>query len=370
MVRVPLAGRRVGGWVVGLGPPDAGRGRRAIAADGQGHRPGSAGRPGRPGRRGRRGVGRPAGCGPSCGRRRHRGGAGAARPGAIRRSPGAGRRRLRPACWPPAEGSLRRPPSATRSRSCWPRRRSVRRWSSMPAVDEARLLGARLRRAGLTVAVVPRDWAAAAGRGRCGDRGAGRRRGRRCRDWRAVVVLDEHDEALQEERVPTWHARDVVIERARRAGVPCLLVSPVPEPGRARLGRRPHRRLPSRNEERAGWPILEVVDRSHDEPWQQSLCPPAAPPPAGSGRRRGVRAERPGRARRLACRSCRALPRCERCQAAVDQPARACCAVPAAGRSGRSSAWPAGRRRWSALRPGVSAAGDSWRRRPGARPWR
>ena len=44
----------------------------------------------------------------------------------------------------------------------------------------------------------------------------------------AVVVLDEHDEALQEERAPTWHARDVAVERARRAGATCVLVSPVP----------------------------------------------------------------------------------------------------------------------------------------------
>jgi primosomal protein N' (replication factor Y) len=44
----------------------------------------------------------------------------------------------------------------------------------------------------------------------------------------AIVVVDEHDEALKEERVPTWHARDVAIERARRAGVPCVLVSPCP----------------------------------------------------------------------------------------------------------------------------------------------
>jgi primosomal protein N' (replication factor Y) (superfamily II helicase) len=47
-------------------------------------------------------------------------------------------------------------------------------------------------------------------------------------DLAAVVVLDEHDEVWQEERVPTWHARDVAIERARRAGVPCVLVSPTP----------------------------------------------------------------------------------------------------------------------------------------------
>ena len=47
-------------------------------------------------------------------------------------------------------------------------------------------------------------------------------------DLARVVVLDEHDEGYQQEQAPTWHARDVVVERARRAGVPCLLVSPCP----------------------------------------------------------------------------------------------------------------------------------------------
>ena len=96
-----------------------------------------------------------------------------------------------------------------------------------PAVDDARLLG------GQAAAGRPDGGRGAPGLGR-GGRGSRRRdrgpprRGRRCRDLGAVVVLDEHDEALQEERAPTWHARDVALERARRAGVPCLLVSPVP----------------------------------------------------------------------------------------------------------------------------------------------
>ena len=43
-----------------------------------------------------------------------------------------------------------------------------------------------------------------------------------------VVVLDEHDEAMQAEQAPTWHARDVAMERARRAGARCTLVSSTP----------------------------------------------------------------------------------------------------------------------------------------------
>ncbi len=96
-----------------------------------------------------------------------------------------------------------------------------------PAVDEARRLGARLRQSGYSVAVHPDQWArAAAGV----DVVIGGRSAvwAPCAGMRSIVVLDEHDEALQEERSPTWHARDVAIERAARAGVPCALVSPCP----------------------------------------------------------------------------------------------------------------------------------------------
>jgi primosomal protein N' (replication factor Y) (superfamily II helicase) len=105
----------------------------------------------------------------------------------------------------------------------------------VPGVDQAILLAARLRRSGLTVALAPHDWAAAAG-------GVDVVIGSRiaawapCPDLAAAVVVDEHDEALQDEGSPTWHARDVVIERCRRLGVPVLLVSPCPTLDRDRMG--------------------------------------------------------------------------------------------------------------------------------------
>ncbi len=101
-----------------------------------------------------------------------------------------------------------------------------------PAVAAARAIAARLRRNGLTVALVPEQWDRAAG-------GVDVVVGTRlaawapCPDLAAIVVLDEHDEALQEERTPTWHARDVAIERAPR----CVLVSPSPTVERAAVGR-------------------------------------------------------------------------------------------------------------------------------------
>src|SRR5436305_1867544 len=79
----------------------------------------------------------------------------------------------------------------------------------------------------------------------------------------AVVVIDEHDEAYQEERAPTWNARDVAVERAHRAGVPCVLTSPCPSLEASAMA---PLLVPSRAEERAGWPVLEIVDRRKEAP--------------------------------------------------------------------------------------------------------
>lgn len=187
-----------------------------------------------------------------------------------------------------------------------------------PSVDAARTLAARLRRTGLTVALVPGEWAAAAA-------GVDVVIGSRaavwapCPDLAAVVVLDEHDEALQEERSPTWHARDVAIERARRAYASCLLVSPAPTvTALAWSGKRWMR--PSFEVERAGWPIVEVVDRTAEEPWKRSPVTSALIAHLRDRDQRVVCVHNtPGRSRLLACRSCRSLLRCERCEAAVAQ---------------------------------------------------
>jgi primosomal protein N' (replication factor Y) (superfamily II helicase) len=185
-----------------------------------------------------------------------------------------------------------------------------------PSGDRARLDAIRLRRAGLTVAHVPQEWAAAAA-GVDVVIGARSAAWGPCPDLAATVVVDEHDEALQEERSPTWHARDVVLERARRAGAPGLLVSPCPTVAGLVAA---HGRLtkPSIDAERTGWPIVEVVDRSRDEPWRTSLVTS----PLIAHLRRPDRTvvcvhNTPGRARILACRTCRALARCARCDAAV-----------------------------------------------------
>lgn len=181
-----------------------------------------------------------------------------------------------------------------------------------PSHTQARHLALRLRRAGLPVALHPRDWAlGAAGATVVGTRAAAFAP---VADLAAVVVLDEHDEALKEEQTIAWHARDVAAERARRAGVPCVLASPVPSLEALAWGPLV---TPSRNDERAGWPVLEVVDRSNDDPRERSLVTDALARHLRSGRRVVCVLNTKGRARLLACASCTALARCERCAAAV-----------------------------------------------------
>lgn len=188
-----------------------------------------------------------------------------------------------------------------------------------PAHEVMGRLAARLRGQRLTVAVMPDDWALAAGGGADVVIGGRQAVWATMPELAAIVVLDEHDEALQEERSPTWHARDVAVERARRTGAPCVLVSPCPTvTALAWSGRRWMH--PTVADERAGWPIVEVVDRSDTEPWKRSLLTsPLIAALRDPGRRVVCVHNAPGRARLLACRSCRALLTCERCAAAVRQ---------------------------------------------------
>ena len=213
-------------------------------------------------------------------------------------------------------------------------------------------MAAAVSRRGLRVAVVPRQWAlAAAGVDLViGARGAA---WAPCPQLGVAVVVDEHDETLQEERNPTWHARDVVIERARRAGAPVLLTTPCPTVvGVARVGG-PLVRLPV-DAERAGWPIVDVIDRSDEEPWRTSLLSSALIRQL----RRDVRVvclhNTTGRARILACRSCRALVRCTQCEAAVRLGDDARLACPRCGADRPAVCQVCGGSGFANLRPGVT----------------
>lgn len=189
-----------------------------------------------------------------------------------------------------------------------------------PDHHRAAALGARLRRTGLSVALLPRGWAQAAA-------GASVVIGARSAAWApapglaAVVVVDEHEASHQEEGSPTWHARDVAVERARRAGVACVVTSACPSLEALAWGELV---APSRAAERAGWPVVDVVDRRQEDPlrvdlYSSRLVELIRSSPPDPDRPVVCVLNRKGRARLLVCRACDEPARCETCGATVQQ---------------------------------------------------
>jgi primosomal protein N' (replication factor Y) len=137
-------------------------------------------------------------------------------------------------------------------------------------------------------------------------------------DLQAVVVLDDADEALSDERAPTWHARDVAHERARRADAALTIVSPAPTVDAAVLSTATTS-LPDATR-RAGWPLVEVVDRRAEPPGLGLLgerLATALHTVLAEERRALCVLNRRGRARLLICRQCGAPARCEQCGTAM-----------------------------------------------------
>ncbi len=136
-------------------------------------------------------------------------------------------------------------------------------------------------------------------------------------DLALVVVLDEGDEALEDERAPTWNARDVALERAARVGAAVRVLTPAPTVDVVAAIGTPAATPPPRS-----WPRVEVVDQRDEEPGH-GLLSAALADALRHTVERGARAvcvlNRRGRARLLACRTCHELARCEVCGATVEQ---------------------------------------------------
>ena len=174
-----------------------------------------------------------------------------------------------------------------------------------PGLADARRIAADLRQQGVRVALGFDDWAqAAAGATVVGTRTA---------VWMpmprlaAVVVMDEHSEGLQSEQAPTWHARDVALERARRAGAPAVLVTPVPTLEALEAG---ELKTVDRTVERDGWSAVDVLDRRLDDPVRGGLFAEGLRDRLTTARGRvAVVLNRKGRGRLLACKACGELAR-------------------------------------------------------------
>ncbi len=176
-----------------------------------------------------------------------------------------------------------------------------------PTLNHAQRLVLQLRRAQVPTALYPRDWAlSAAGHVTVGARSAA---------WApitnldAVLVLDEHDEGYQEEAAPTWHARSVALERARRDGAAWVVASPTPSLESLTSG--VSLLTVGRARERAGWPVVEVADRRGEDPTTSEWCSLELTRVLRSGKRVVCVLNRKGRARLAFCHQCGEMARHE-----------------------------------------------------------
>jgi primosomal protein N' (replication factor Y) len=199
---------------------------------------------------------------------------------------------------------------------------------AVPEIEQARAWAARLEaRLGEPVALVTsavparRRWAA------WWALREGRRRvavGTRMAAWLPVaplalaVVVDEEDPAHKAPDSPRWHARELVIERARQEGGQVLLASPAPSLEtwvRAREGLLGEDRLPPE-----GWPAVQRVRLEGTGAASGCLSPglrDAARAALARGGAVALLLDRLGFARLLVCAECGAARRCERCRLAL-----------------------------------------------------
>ena len=221
----------------------------------------------------------------------------------------------------------------------------------MPTQARARGLAAAMRRVGLTTAVYPDEWARAAG-------GVDVVIGARAAVWASVpnlavlVVIDEHDESHQEERMPTWNAREVAIERGVRAGIPVLLTSAVP----SCIATQRAQTVDSQDERwGSGWPNVVVLDRTRDERWGSSLLSSEVIEAIRDRARRvALILNTKGRARLVACGTCRRVVRCTSCDGAMGMDENGHLACPRCGESRPGVCAECGSLKMALVRQGVS----------------
>lgn len=135
---------------------------------------------------------------------------------------------------------------------------------------------------------------------------------------RVIVIDEEHHRTFKEDRSPRYDARKVAIERARRQGAVCVLISEAPtvESGGAAARGEIGWVEASRADRRAARPLVEIVETPRDGGVSTALF----------GRiREALRAEvdvallvpRRGYAPVVWCANCRRSLRCPRCESAM-----------------------------------------------------
>jgi primosomal protein N' (replication factor Y) len=234
----------------------------------------------------------------------------------------------------------------------------------VPTAARAAVLAGRLRRAGSDVALLPDDWPAARAGQAAVVVGARAAAWAPAPDLAAAVVLDAHEEGLTSEGAPTWSAITVLVERTARRRIPLYAVTSCPTLELLRLGPLV---TGERGAELAGWALTEVVDRRGDDPrlglWSERLVRLVRD--ATPGARVACIVNRTGRLRLLACANCADLARCEICAAAVTAPDPGVLHCPRCGHDRPFVCAACGSIRLKALRIGTARAREDLERLAG-----
>ena len=183
-----------------------------------------------------------------------------------------------------------------------------------PTVRMAIMGAASLRRRGFTTALVPDDWEFA----RAGvDVVIGARSAvfAPCADISAIVVIDEHDESLHEERSPTWDAVAVLRERAQRENVPLVLTSPIPS--MQSMLHDAQKTVHVRAD--VQWPSISVIDLEDVPVANSLLSSELLQSVADKGDTTVCVLNTKGKARLIVCKSCRTVQACPQCASLFTQ---------------------------------------------------
>ena len=187
----------------------------------------------------------------------------------------------------------------------------------LPSVAEVNIVANRLKRLGVYVGVYNKDWSVGLSGGTIvGSRSAAFAS---VKDLGAILMIDEHDEVFQEESSPTWHARDVLLERSRREDIPCVFVTPIPTP---EIRHQVRVISVDQDSEKQGWSKIQVVDPREDSSAIGGLWPRMTVDALKKAERPVVVLNRTGRSRLLACGECGDLVTCTECGGAMHQPSQ------------------------------------------------
>ncbi len=132
-----------------------------------------------------------------------------------------------------------------------------------------------------------------------------------------ILVIECQDEAYREERFPYWNAIEVCEERARRAGIPVYLLSSFPSVDHMREIQVD--RLPDTSRTTAGakWSTIEIIDMRFEDPksgiYSEKLLGELRHLKTNPNRKIVIIYNRKGRSKLQLCNRCKSIVCCEIC---------------------------------------------------------